>query len=78
MTSHRPDWQNQRQKVIDAQNNHCARQDCPYVGSLDVIRVHGVLMGFCRRDRLKIDGAERASLAARTRGTKGTRQRSWI
>jgi hypothetical protein len=77
MSSHRSDWQNQRQKVLDAQNNRCARQDCTYIGSLDVIMYRGELTGWCRRHRLLIDGAERANKAARTRGDRG-KQRSWL
>lgn len=77
MTSLRSDWANQRQKVLDAQNNRCAREDCTYIGSLDVIMVHGVLCGWCRRHRLQIDASERCHKAARTRGDRG-KQRSWL
>lgn len=75
MSAHAADWSNQRQKVQDAQNNACYREDCPYVGSLDVIMVHGVLRGFCRRDRLRIDASERCNKAARTRGDRGKQAR---
>ena len=69
---HDASWQNQRQKVLDAQNNRCARQDCTHIGSLDVIMYRGELTGWCRKHRLLIDGAERANKAARTRGDRGS------
>lgn len=74
---HRSDWQDQRRKVLDAQSNKCAREDCPHVGSLDVIRVGKEWVGFCRRHRLRIDAAERCGKAARTRASRKA-QRSWL
>ena len=71
------DWANTRQKVLAAQNNRCALQDCPHIGSLDVIKLHGQWVGFCRRHRLRVDAAERCHKAARTRG-KWAKQGSWL
>ncbi len=70
MTYHAADWQAIRHRVLVKQNEKCARTDCHHIGSLDVIKLRGEWIGFCRRCRLQIDAAERCNNAARTRGKR--------
>lgn len=71
----RADWDVIRSRVITAQSHRCARDDCPHIGSLDVIKIGPDWIGFCRRDRLRIDAVERCGKAARTRAGRKRQER---
>jgi len=75
VTYHQADWECTRKQVLDKQNGRCAREDCEFIGSLDVIRLYGEWVGFCRKHRLQIDAAERCNKAARTRGNRRAQRR---